>query len=82
MEDFEIITSHNEKWKRLALLLDSETKDKINEESHIKYTQYHTFYYNIHYDNNNIDFDDELDIIKNWFEKAANMFYKNLIETF
>jgi hypothetical protein len=84
MDDFEIITSPNEKWRRLALLLDSEMKDKINEERDTIYTQYYTFHYDsqfIAYEDYHT-FDDELDQIKTWFENAADLFYKNVIETF
>lgn len=59
MDDFEIIISPHKKWKRLALLLESETIDKCKQENEdltlstntqlVKYTHYNTFSMPLYY---------------------------------
>ena len=79
MEDFEIINSPREKWRRLAFLLD--TTRKISE---IKHTQYYTFHYDAcytHYEDV-YTFEEEINQLKRFLQKGVHLFYENIIETF
>lgn len=85
-DEFEIIVTPHKRWKRLALLLESETKDNCLKKS----TQYHTFYYedNMFYDVNSIDctssFDEDMEQFKQeilWVKNRVISTWKHFIDT-
>ena len=90
-DKFEIIVSPHKKWKRLALLLESESKDNCLKRS----TTYNTFYYENCYEFYDPDmypdnisyctaFDEDLDMLKDGIISIKNkiiLMWNHFIDT-
>ena len=85
-DEFEILVTPHRRWKRLALLLQSETKDNCLKRS----TQYNTFYYDncFYYDDSDdlkyLLFDDDMEQLREnvqWVKARVISLWKHFIDT-